>query len=106
MPAFYLNVHPINLIHHECRVYLVVQYLVMEIHLRDLMKYRHTEIELNPDTQATVCIKIQIILTTISNDSCKFLQDAENCSEVAYSKYHNLFFIRLLNLSGFFSRSR
>ena len=38
--------------------------------------------------------------------SCRFLQDDENCSEVAYSKYQILFFIRLLNLFGFFSRSR
>jgi hypothetical protein len=37
--------------------------------------------------------------------SCRFLHEAVNVSEVANSKYHNLFFIRLLNLSGFFSRS-
>ena len=36
-------------------------------------------------------------LTTISRSSCKFLQLLENCSDVAYSKYHSLFFIRLLN---------
>ena len=38
--------------------------------------------------------------------SCRFLHDDENCSDVAYSKYHSLFFIRLLNLFGFFSRSK
>jgi len=37
--------------------------------------------------------------------SCKFLHEDENCSEVAYSKYHSLFFIRLLNFWGFFSLS-
>lgn len=37
--------------------------------------------------------------------SCRFLQEAVNVSEVANSKYQSLFFIRLLNLSGFFSRS-
>ena len=45
------------------------------------------------------------ILTTMSKSSCKFLQLLLNCSDVAYSKYHNLFFIRLLNFWGFFSRS-
>ena len=38
--------------------------------------------------------------------SWRFLQEEENCSDVAYSKYQILFFIRLLNLFGFFSRSR
>ncbi len=41
-----------------------------------------------------------------SRSSCRFLQEEENCSEVAYSKYHSLFFIRLLNFCGFRSRSR
>lgn len=45
-------------------------------------------------------------LTTISMCSWRFLHDAAKVSEVAYSKYHNLFFIRLLNLWGFFSRSK
>ena len=49
---------------------------------------------------------LKIFLLTISStSSCKFLQEDENCSDVAYSKYHNLFFIRLLNFCGFFSRS-
>lgn len=47
-----------------------------------------------------------MINTSISKNSCKFLHDAANVSDVAYSKYHNLFFILLLNLCGFFSRSR
>lgn len=47
-----------------------------------------------------------LIRTTISSFSCRFLHDAANVSDVAYSKYHSLFFIRLLNLCGFFSRSR
>lgn len=38
--------------------------------------------------------------------SCRFLQEAAKVSEVAYSKYHSLFFMRLLNLCGFFSRSK
>lgn len=46
------------------------------------------------------------IITTISIFSCKFLHDAANVSDVAYSKYHSLFFIRLLNLCGFRSRSK
>ena len=44
-------------------------------------------------------------LTTISKSSCKFLQLLEKVSDVAYSKYHSLFFIRLLNFWGFFSLS-
>lgn len=43
--------------------------------------------------------------TSISKSSCKFLHDAANVSDVAYSKYQSLFFIRLLNLWGFLSRS-
>ncbi len=42
----------------------------------------------------------------ISMSSCRFLHDEENCSEVAYSKYHSLFFIRLLNFCGLRSLSR
>ena len=38
--------------------------------------------------------------------SCRFLQEDENCSDVAYSKYQSLFFIRLLNFCGLRSRSR
>lgn len=38
--------------------------------------------------------------------SWRFLQEAANVSDVAYSKYHSLFFIRLLNLCGFRSRSK
>ena len=49
--------------------------------------------------------KTKCQLTTISKSSCRFLQLLENCSDVAYSKYHSLFFIRLLNFWGFFSRS-
>jgi len=45
-------------------------------------------------------------LTTISMLSWRFLQDAANVSDVAYSKYQSLFFMRLLNLCGFFSRSK
>ena len=45
------------------------------------------------------------LLTTISKSSCRFLQLLLNCSDVAYSKYHNLFFILLLNFWGFFSLS-
>lgn len=41
-----------------------------------------------------------------STYSWRFLQVAENVSLVAYSKYQSLFFIRELNLWGFFSRSR
>ena len=48
----------------------------------------------------------QITLTISSMFSCRFLHEDENCSEVAYSKYHILFFMRLLNLFGFFSLSR
>ena len=42
----------------------------------------------------------------MSISSCSFLHDAAKVSEVAYSKYQSLFFILLLNFSGFFSRSR
>ena len=44
-------------------------------------------------------------ITMMSISSWRFLQEAVNVSEVANSKYHNLFFILLLNLSGFFSLS-
>ena len=44
-----------------------------------------------------ISTELLCLLTTISKSSCRFLQLLLNCSDVAYSKYHNLFFIRLLN---------
>lgn len=41
-----------------------------------------------------------------STNSWRFLHVAEKVSLVAYSKYQSLFFIRELNLCGFFSRSK
>lgn len=41
------------------------------------------------------------VLTSISMDCCRFLHDAKSVSVVANSTYQSLFFILLLNLSGF-----
>lgn len=55
---------------------------------------------------STKMLRHVLVLTNISIFSWRFLQEAANVSEVAYSKYQSLFFMRLLNLWGFFSRSK
>ena len=48
--------------------------------------------------------RVGVFITIISTVSWRFLQVAWNVSEVPNSKYHNLFFILLLNFSGCRSR--
>lgn len=97
------NFHPINCCRHAC----TKQFFMLKLKEIDLKNEQHTGMLSNAIPWSGIPFKSNWIPSQVSSTySFRFLHVALKVSLVAYSKYHNLFFMRELNLWGFFSRSK